>query len=56
MTAAGTRLRGGVHIGKLLKRYGGGGHKDAGGVEFETREAAMRAVEEIVTVLNKKRK
>jgi hypothetical protein len=49
------RRKGGVHLGKLVKKYGGGGHKDAAAVEFETRAEAMRAVEEMIKVLNEKR-
>jgi hypothetical protein len=44
-----------IHIGRLLKKYGGGGHADAGGVEFKTKEAALRAREEIIAVLNRRR-
>jgi oligoribonuclease NrnB/cAMP/cGMP phosphodiesterase (DHH superfamily) len=42
------------HIGKLLKRYGGGGHKGVGGVEFEGRKKTLRAVNDLVKFLNKK--
>ena len=42
------------NIGELLKRYGGGGHKDVGGVEIETKKKTLKAVEEIVDFLNKK--
>ena len=48
------KKRGGVHIGKLLGRYGGGGHKNAGGCEFATRKEAARATREIIAALNKK--
>jgi oligoribonuclease NrnB/cAMP/cGMP phosphodiesterase (DHH superfamily) len=42
------------NIGELLQTYGGGGHKDVGGVEFEGKRNAMRVVDEIVLFLNKK--
>ena len=45
--------RGGAHIGKLLKKYGGGGHRKAAAVDFETREEAVRVREKIVEILNK---
>lgn len=48
--------RGGIHIGKLLKQYGGGGHQGAGGCEFGTREESLRATREILAVLNKGKK
>lgn len=44
-----------IHIGELLRRYGGGGHKDVGGVEFDTRKEAEQAVKQIVAFLNRKR-
>lgn len=42
-----------VNIGDLLGRYGGGGHKGAGAVDFATRKEALRAVDGIIKVLNK---
>lgn len=41
------------NIGELLKKYGGGGHKDVGGVEITGRTAAGKAVQEIVAFLNR---
>jgi hypothetical protein len=41
-------------IGSMLKNYGGGGHKNVGGVEIKGRAAALRAVEEMTEFLNKK--
>ena len=43
-----------VHIGKLVQRYGGGGHETVGGIEFENRAAAEKAIAEIITILNLK--
>ena len=42
------------NIGELLRKYGGGGHKNVGGVEIKSRTATLRAIGEIVTFLNKK--
>jgi oligoribonuclease NrnB/cAMP/cGMP phosphodiesterase (DHH superfamily) len=42
-----------AHAGEILKKYGGGGHKGAGAVEFKTKAAAEHAVKEIVPLLNK---
>lgn len=42
------------NIGELLKSYGGGGHKDVGGVEIVGRTATERAVREITKFLNAK--
>jgi len=42
------------NIGEMLKRYGGGGHKDVGGVEIQGRAATVHAVEEMAEFLNKK--
>lgn len=40
-----------IHIGELLRKYGGGGHKNVGGVEFKTRAKAERAVRDIIKLL-----
>src|SRR5258708_1917509 len=42
-----------IHIGELLKKYGGGGHKEVGGVEFQRRDEAELASVEIMAVLGK---
>ncbi|HEY5221414.1 MAG TPA: hypothetical protein VIJ29_04760 [Candidatus Paceibacterota bacterium] len=42
-----------AHAGEILKKYGGGGHKKAGAVEFSTKSAAEKAVVEIIPLLNK---
>jgi oligoribonuclease NrnB/cAMP/cGMP phosphodiesterase (DHH superfamily) len=42
-----------VHIGELLKKYGGGGHKGAGAGEFKTMGDVQRAVAEMIPALNK---
>jgi len=41
-----------VHIGKLLGRYFGGGHKDVGGVEFKSRKDAEKAIRTITNILH----
>ncbi len=48
------RPKNAVDIGKFLKRYGGGGHAVAGGAEFPSRRAALKAVREIVAYVNSK--
>lgn len=42
-----------VHAGEILKKYGGGGHKKAGAVEFQTKKEAEKALREIIPLLNK---
>lgn len=42
-----------AHAGEILKKYGGGGHKKAGAVEFKTRAEAEKALVEIIPQLNK---
>jgi len=42
------------NIGELLQTYGGGGHKDVGGVEIQGKAATLRAVAKITKFLNKK--
>jgi oligoribonuclease NrnB/cAMP/cGMP phosphodiesterase (DHH superfamily) len=44
-----------IHLGELAMKLGGGGHKGAAGIEFKTRDAAERAINEILTHLNKKK-
>ncbi len=46
------RPQDGIHIGEFLKRYGGGGHAVAGGAEFSSRRAVLKAVKEIVLYVN----
>jgi hypothetical protein len=43
-----------IHLGRLFKKYGGGGHAMAAAAEFRTKKEAMRAKEEIIEILNKK--
>ena len=43
-----------LHIGNILGKYGGGGHKDVGGVEIRSREAAEKIAREIIELLKKK--
>ena len=40
------------HIGDLLRKYGGGGHRGVGGVEIKGRKETLKAVGEIVEFLN----
>ena len=40
-----------IHIGRLLTRFGGGGHRGVGGAEFKTRKEALSAVKEIIEIL-----
>jgi hypothetical protein len=42
-----------VHIGELLNKYGGGGHKTVGGVERKTKSEILKIAEEIIEYLNK---
>jgi oligoribonuclease NrnB/cAMP/cGMP phosphodiesterase (DHH superfamily) len=42
------------HIGGLLQKYGGGGHKDVGGVEINGKQNTLNAVADFVAFLNKK--
>lgn len=48
-------LKGSAHIGKLLRRYGGGGHKGAGAADFKKKRDAENAAPEIIEFLNHKR-
>jgi len=41
-----------LHIGSLLRKYGGGGHKNVGGAEVKGEKAAHRLTEFLVTMLN----
>lgn len=45
--------KGTIHLGRLIKKYGGGGHLTVGATDLNTREEAERAREEIVRILNK---
>ena len=42
------------HIGELLQKYGGGGHKDVGGVEIQGKDKAFAAVDDFIKFLNAK--
>lgn len=42
-----------VHIGEMLIKYGGGGHKDVGGFERKSKGEIMKITEEIIEYLNK---
>lgn len=48
------RARGRVHIGKILSKYGGGGHDGAGGLEKKTKEEILKIADEVVEYLNAK--
>ncbi len=43
-----------VHIGKLMSKYGGGGHKVVGGLRTNTKAKAKKITMEIVNFLRKK--
>lgn len=43
-----------IHIGRLMEKYGGGGHKVVGAADFQSREKIDEAVEQIIGILNKK--
>jgi len=45
--------KGRINIGKLIKKYGGGGHLTIGATDLNTKEEAWRAQDEIMKVLNK---
>ncbi len=51
-----TTGKGRIHLGNLLKKYGGGGHNTAAAVRFGTKRDMERAKEEIVGILNTNRK
>lgn len=40
------------NIGKILQGYGGGGHKNVGGLEVPTREKTERIIKQLTRVLN----
>lgn len=42
-----------VRVGNLLKRFGGGGHKGVGGVEFKTRKEALSTAVKIIETINR---
>jgi len=42
-----------VHIGKMLDKYGGGGHKTVGGVERKSKREILRIVREVVEYLGR---
>ncbi len=42
-----------VHIGEMLKKYGGGGHKTVGGVERKTKSEILKIAGKIIEYLNK---
>lgn len=45
-----------IDIGRFLReRFGGGGHRDVGGAEFESRAAAAQAAREVIAFFGKKR-
>ncbi len=41
-----------LSIGDLMKKYGGGGHKNVGGLEVKNRQQALKTADEIVEYLN----
>jgi hypothetical protein len=44
--------KGKIHLGRLVGKYGGGGHSSAAAVDFKTKEEAECAKEEIIERLN----
>lgn len=42
-----------INIGQLLKKYGGGGHKNVGGLEIKDHREAIKIVNQIINFLNK---
>jgi nanoRNase/pAp phosphatase (c-di-AMP/oligoRNAs hydrolase) len=48
------RSRNKKNIGEFLKQYGGGGHKDVGGVEIRGKSATLAAVADAIKFLNEK--
>lgn len=50
------RKENGFNIGNILKKYGGGGHEGVGGVEFKTKNEALRVAEDVIRILNHKGK
>ena len=42
-----------INIGKLMSKYGGGGHKTVGGVDKRTKSEILKIAEEIIEYLNK---
>ncbi len=47
------RRVGDVNIGKLLSKYGGGGHKKVGGFEVKSKSTVLQNIREIIEYLNK---
>jgi len=41
-----------VNIGRLLKRYGGGGHRMVGGLLIQSKTQKEKIIQEIITILN----
>jgi len=41
-----------VHIGEMLKKYGGGGHKTVGGMERKTKSEILKIAGEVIEYLN----
>jgi hypothetical protein len=50
------RLHNKVHIGELLRKYGGGGHKGVGGVEITKKKDLDRVTREIIGFLNRRKR
>lgn len=48
-----TDAKRGIHIGELLRHYGGGGHKGAGAVDFLKKSDAERAIPKVIAFLNR---
>ncbi len=42
-----------IHIGKMLSKYGGGGHDGVGGMDKKSKSEIMKIAEEVIKYLNK---
>ncbi len=42
-----------IRVDRILKQFGGGGHKDVGGVEFKTHSEALSAMSAIIAIINR---
>ena len=43
-----------IHVGEILKKYGGGGHKDVGSARFDLYEKAKKALDQIKKEIEEK--
>lgn len=47
-----TKTPAGVHIGEMLKKYGGGGHRGVGAVDRKTKSEILKIAAEVIEYLN----